>query len=91
MKVIKTHTTKYSVHNQTQNLSQDWYDTCGKSSCERLVEINMTVSRNVMSCKVKWVMLFRLVFRYLFTYGGRGRAVATQTRCGRDGPGIESM
>lgn len=91
MEVSKTHTTKYSVHNQTQNLSQVWYDTCEMSSCQRLVEINMTISRNVTSCKVKWAMVPRLVFCYPFTYGGRDRAVATETRCGRDGPGIESM
>jgi hypothetical protein len=91
MEVSKTHTTKYSVHNQTQNLSQVWYDTCEMSSCQRLVEINMTISRNVTSCKVKWAMVPRLVFCYPFTYGGRDRAVATETRCRRDGPGIESM
>jgi hypothetical protein len=76
MEVNKTHITKCSVHNQTQNLSQDWKDTCESSSCERLVEIKTTVSCNVTSCKLKWAIVPRLVFCCRFTNGGRDRAVA---------------
>jgi hypothetical protein len=86
--VNKTHTTKCSVHNQTQNLSQDWKDTCESFSCEKLIEVKPTVPFNVTSCTLKWAMVSRPVFRYRFTNGGRYRAVATETRCGRTGPGI---
>jgi hypothetical protein len=49
--------------------------TCERSSCERLVEIKMTVSCNVTSSKVKWAMASRLVFCYLLhTASGIGQS-----------------
>jgi hypothetical protein len=61
MEVNKTRTTKCSVHNQTQNLSQDWKGTCESFSCESLVEVKPTVPFNVTSCTLKWAMVSRPV------------------------------